>query len=169
MSDIVNKVQKSGIITLDLEEMYPQGSRIVIDLADQLWEGLALKEKDFRAWVKEHDWSQYTNAFVSVDCSVDAIIPTWAYMLVAVQLEPVAQLVTAGNEHDLERSIFTRFISELDPTTYQDARVVVKGCSKLPVPLSAYSELTAKLRPVVKSLMFGEPCSTVPLYKKPKG
>lgn len=168
MSDIINKVQQSGIITLDLEDMYPHGERIVIDLAEQLWEGLALKEKAFRTWVKEHDWSQYNRAFVSVHCSIDAIIPTWAYMLVAAELGKHAAFVSAGDKAQLEAAIFTRFVQQLDTLPYSDGRVVIKGCSKLPVPLNAYTEITAKLQPVVKSLMFGEPCSTVPLYKRPK-
>ncbi len=168
MSEIVNKIQQSGLINLDLGELYPKGDRVIIDLKDQLWEGLALKEKDFRVWIKEHDWSQYEGAFVSVDCSADAIVPTWAFMLVSVHVQPYASFVTAGSNEQLERAIFTRFIERLDLTPYTDGRVVIKGCSTLPVPLSAYAELTAKLTPITKSLMFGEPCSTVPLYKKPK-
>ena len=166
MSEIVNKVEQSGLIQLDLEQLYPMGKRVVIDLKEQLWEGLALKEKDFRAWVKEHDWAQYADAYVSVHCSSEAIIPTWAFMLVSVQLQPYAKLVSAGNKEDLERTIFTGFVRDFDTTPYKDGRVIMKGCSKLPVPLNAYAELTAKLTPVVKSLMFGEPCSTVPLYKR---
>ena len=168
MGEIVNKVQQSGIITLDLEEMYPHGTRFVIDLKEQLWEGLALKEKNFRTWVREHDWAQYQDAYIAINCSAEAIIPTWAYMLVSTAVQPYALLVTAGNSQELERSIFSAFIQNLDITPYIDARVVIKGCSKLPVPLSAYTELTARLQEHVKSLMFGEPCSTVPLYKRPK-
>lgn len=171
MSDetpIINKVASSGLRTLDLEELYPHGERTVFDIAPLLWEGIALKEKDFRAFVKDHDWSQYQGHFVAVHCSVDAIIPTWAYMLVATHLQPYAVLVTQGDAEQLERTVFTRFIRLLDVETYRGSRIVVKGCSKLPVPLSAYVELSAKLVPVVRSLMFGEPCSTVPLYKAPK-
>ena len=165
---IINKVASSGIQTLDLEELYPQGERTVFDIAPLLWEGIALKEKDFRAYVKDHDWSQYQGQFISVHCTVDAIIPTWAYMLLATQLQPYAAFVSEGDAEQLERAVFTRFVQQLDVEPYRDARIVVKGCSKLPVPLNAYVELTAKLMPVVKSLMFGEPCSTVPLYKAPK-
>ena len=165
---IINKVASSGIQTLDLEELYPQGERTVFDIAPLLWEGIALKEKDFRAFVKDHDWSQYQGQFISVHCTVDAIIPTWAYMLLATQLQPYAAFVSEGEAEQLERAVFTRFVQQLDVEPYRDARIVVKGCSKLPVPLNAYVELTAKLMPVVKSLMFGEPCSTVPLYKAPK-
>lgn len=171
MSDrdpIINKVASSGIITLDLEELYPQGERVVFDLKPLLWEEVALKEADLRAFVKEHDWAQYANKFVSVHCSADAIVPTWAYMLVATHLQPHAEFVSQGDSEQLERAIFTRFIELLNIEPYTGARVVVKGCSKVPVPLNAYVELSAKLLPVVKSLMFGEPCSTVPLYKAPK-
>lgn len=168
-NEIVNKVALAGIITLDLEELYPPGQREVFDIAPLLWEGIALKEKDFRAFLKEHDWSAYAGRFVAVHCSADAIIPTWAYMLAATYLQPHAAFVTQGDAEQLERAIFTRFVHQLDVGPFQGARVVVKGCSKLPVPLNAYVELSAKLLPVVKSLMFGEPCSTVPLYKAPKG
>jgi hypothetical protein len=168
MTEIENKVQKSGIVTLDLEELYPKGERMVIDLAERLWQGLALKEQDFRQWVKEHDWSAYADKFVSIDCTADAIVPTWAYMLVSVHLSPFAKLVTSGDGQALEQHIFTDFVRNLDPSAYADARVVVKGCSKLPVPLSAYAELTHRLTPIVKSLMYGEPCSTVPLFKRPR-
>jgi len=170
MSDqpIINKVTSSGIITLDLEEMYPKGERVVFDLKPLLWQEVALKEEDLRAFCKTHDWAQYKGQFVSVHCSADAIVPTWAYMLVGTHLQPFADFVTQGDAEQLERAIFTRFVERLDPEPYRNGRVVVKGCSKLPVPLSAYVELSAKLQPVVKSLMFGEPCSTVPLYKAPK-
>ena len=171
MSDdnpIINKVASSGILTFDLEEVYPQGHRVVFDLKPLLWQGIALKELDLRAFVKAHDWSQYKSKFVAVHCSADAIIPTWAFMLVATHLQPHAAFVTQGDADQLERSVFTRFVEQLDIGAYRNARVVVKGCSKLPVPLNAYVELSTKLLPVVKSLMFGEPCSTVPLYKAPK-
>ena len=170
MSDesIINKVASSGIITLDLEEMYPQGERVVFDLKPLLWQEVALKEDDLRAFVKAHDWTLYKDQFVSVHCSADAIIPTWAYMLIATSLQPHAAFVTQGDADDLERAIFTRLVQQLDIELYRGARIVVKGCGKLPVPLNAYVELGAKLMPVVKSLMFGEPCSTVPLYKAPK-
>ena len=171
MSDgetIINKVASSGIITLDLEELYPQGERVVFDLKPLLWQEVALKEEDLRAYCKAHEWSQYTGKFVSVHCSADAIVPTWAFMLVATHLQPFAAFVTQGDADQLERAVFTRFLQQLDVEPYRSARVVVKGCSKLPVPLNAYVELSAKLLPVVKSLMFGEPCSTVPLYKAAK-
>ena len=165
---IINKVAASGILTLDLEEIYPVGERVVFDLKPLLWHEVALKEDDLRTFVKSHDWAQYAGKFVSIHCSADAIIPTWAYMLIAVALQPHAAFVTQGDRDQLERAVFTRFVQELDVEPYRGSRVVVKGCSKLPVPLNAYVELSAKLLPVVKSLMFGEPCSTVPLFKAQK-
>jgi len=170
MSDnpIINKVAISGIITLDLEEIYPHGKRVVFDLKPLLWHEIALKEDDLRAFIRTHDWAQYKGTFISVHCSADAIIPTWAYMLVATSLQPYAAFVTQGDADQLERAVFTRFVQQLDVEPFRNARVVVKGCSKVPVPLNAYVELSTKLLPIVKSLMFGEPCSTVPLYKAPK-
>lgn len=170
MSDqpIINKVASSGIFTLDLEEIYPHGTRVVFDLKPLLWQEFALREEDLRTFVRTHDWSQYKGQFVSINCSADAIVPTWAYMLVATSLQPHAAFVTQGDAEQLERAVFTRFVEHLDVEPYRNSRVVVKGCSKMPVPLNAYVELSAKLLPVVKSLMFGEPCSTVPLYKAPK-
>jgi hypothetical protein len=165
---ITNKVAASGILTLDLEELYPQGERVVFDLAPLLWEGVALKEKDLRDFAKTHDWTQYSGKFVTVDCTADAIIPTWAFMLVAVHLQPHAAFITQGDAEQLERAVFTRFVQQLDAEPYRNARVMVKGCSKLPVPLNAYVELATKLLPVVKNLMFGEPCGAVPLFKAPK-
>jgi hypothetical protein len=163
---IVNKVAQSGLITLNLEEMYPQGQRISYDLKDNLFMGMILKEKDFREFLKTHDWSQYQDAYVAVHCSEDAIIPLWAYMLLAIHLEPYAKKVVYGSLEELELSIFKDLFETIDWSVYDQARVVVKGCSDLPIPTSVYVELTAYLKPRVKSLMFGEPCSTVPLYKQ---
>ena len=166
--EIINKVAESGLINLDLEEWYPQGERVLFDIAPLLWEGMALKEKDFRAFVKENDWSEYAGKYVAVQCSVDAIIPTWAYMLLASELQPHAKLVVFGTFEDVERTLFTQLLQKMDLEPYRDQRVIVKGCSRLPVPLDAYVQLVTKIRPVVKSLMFGEACSTVPLYKAPR-
>jgi hypothetical protein len=165
---IINKVSASGIITLDLEELYPAGQRVVLDLKPVLWQEVALKEDDLRAFCKGHDWAQYQGSCVAVHCSADAIIPTWAFMLVAVHLQPYAAFISQGDAEQLERAVFTRFIQQLDVEPYRGARVMVKGCSKLPVPINAYVELTARLMPVAKSLKFGEPCGAVPLYKAPK-
>lgn len=166
MDEIVNKVAASGLITIDLEELYPAGERTSIDLANQLWQGLALREKDFRAWIQTHDWSQYQGKHVAVHCSVDAIIPAWAFMLVASALSDYATTVVQGSNEDLEQVLFRNVIDSLDISTYQDKRCVIKGCSNLPVPQSAYSHLVVRLRPIARSIMFGEPCSTVPVFKR---
>ncbi len=163
---IVNKVANSGLVTLDLETYYDVGERVVYDLKDNLFQGLILREKDFREFLKTHDWEQYNGKNVAVLCSEDAIIPTWAYMLLTLQFTPETRLVVAGTLEDLERWLFYDALNRIDPEDFRDKKVVVKGCSKFPVPLSAYVDITRILQPVVQSLMFGEPCSTVPLYKK---
>jgi|SRR5690554_6473744 len=167
--EIVNRVAKSGLITLNLEEFYPEGERVLYDIKENLWEGIALKEKDFRAFVKEHDWSQYQDKFVALHCSVDAIVPTWAYMLLATKLEPFAKRVVFGNLDTLETILFEKALQKIKAEDYEDARIVIKGCSDKVVPPSAYVKLTEMLRPYAKVIMYGEPCSTVPLYKKPRG
>jgi hypothetical protein len=166
MDEIVNKVAASGLVTIDLEEFFPKGERVTIDLAEQLWQGLALREKDFRAWIQSHDWSHYQAKHVAVFCSVDAIIPAWAYMLVASALSDHAATVVHGSSAELEQVLFRTVIDSLDVNEYRDKRCIVKGCSHLPVPQSAYAHLVMRLRPVVRSIMFGEPCSTVPVYKR---
>lgn len=166
--EIVNRVATSGIVSLDLEELYHPGERIVYDIKDNLWQGMILREKDFRDFLKSHDWSQYQGKNISIICSEDAIVPTWAYMLLAVQLEPFANTFVFGDLNVLEDELFADAISRLDISEFAGKRVVVKGCSKVPVPVSAYVEISRLLKPIVQSLMFGEPCSTVPLYKKPK-
>lgn len=163
---IINKVASSGLVTLDLEDYYHQGERVIYDLKDNLFMGMILKEKDFREFLKNHDWSIYEGKNVAIICSEDAIIPTWAYMLLALKLSPFANAVVYGNLEQLEDKLYYDAIAKINPLDYADARVVVKGCSKVSVPTSAYVEITQKLMPHVKSLMFGEPCSTVPLYKK---
>lgn len=166
MSEIINRVALSPLITLDLEELYPQGERVVYDIKDNLFQELILKEKDFRAFVKGHDWSQYKGKNVAITCSVEAIVPTWAYMLLAINLEAFANHVVFGTLEDLENSLFQKMISELNIEEYQDKKIVVKGCGNLPIPTFAYIELTRVLKPLAKSLMYGEPCSTVPIFKK---
>lgn len=166
--EIINKVSESGLVQIDLEELFPGGDRVLFDLKNWLFEGLILKEKDFREQLKNHDWSFYKNKFVAVTCSADAIIPTWAYMLLATYLDPFAKKVVFGDLKKMEQELFHFEILKLNPEQYKDQRVVVKGCSNKEVPVSAYMELTALLRPFVKSIMYGEPCSTVPVYKQPK-
>jgi hypothetical protein len=169
MSDeIVNRVAKSNLITIDLEDLYPKGTRTFFDIADWLFEGLILKEKDFREAVENHNWSQYDGHYVVLTCSADAIIPSWAYMLITTKLAPFAKKIVAGNLELLETAIFHDIISNLDITDYKERPVIIKGCSDKPIPQTAYLQLIEKLQPVVKSIMFGEACSTVPLYKAPK-
>lgn len=166
--EIINRVATSGIVSLDLEELYHPGERVIYDIKDNLFQGMILREKDYREFLKSHDWSQYTGKNIAVICSEDAIVPTWAYMLLAIQLEPFANKVVFGDLTTLEDKLFADAIHKIDPEEYRGKRVVVKGCSKFPVPISAYVDVTTLLKPVAQSLMFGEPCSTVPLFKKPK-
>ncbi len=167
MSDIIeNKVAKSGLITLDLEELRPAWNVMGLDLVDSLWEGMALKEKDFRLFVQEHDWSQYNDAAVYIHCSTDAIIPTWAYMLIGTHLQNVSSYSIVGEKKELEQMLWLEWVRKLDLAKYEDQRVILKGCSDEAIPESVYLALTSKLTSVVKSLMFGEPCSTVPVFKK---
>lgn len=164
--NIVNKVASSGLITLNLEEYYHQGERVVYDLKENLFHGLILREKDFREFIKTHDWTTYSGKNVAIICSADAIVPTWAYMLLANRLKPFANEVVFGGPEVLEAVLFTRALSKIDISAYKDERVVIKGCADIEVPVSAYVEITALLTPVVKSIMYGEPCSTVPIYKR---
>jgi hypothetical protein len=164
--NIINKVAQSGLVTLDPAAFYPEGERVVYDIKDNLFMELILKEKDFREFVKIHDWAQYERKYVAITCTADAIVPAWAYMLLANRLAPYAKEVVFGDAEVLETVLFVKSIAGLDIEQYRDQRIVIKGCGDTPVPVSAYVELTKKLTPVVKSLMFGEPCSTVPIYKK---
>lgn len=169
MSDeIVNKVANSGIVTIDLEEYYQNGERVLFDVKPLLFQELILKEKDFRDYIKNNDWSVYKNKFVAITCTNDAIVPTWAYMLVSLALEPFAKKIVFGNLEQLENELFEDSLSKMDYSQFNDARVVIKGCSNKPVPVNAYVKLTAALKPFAKSIMYGEPCSTVPLYKAKK-
>jgi hypothetical protein len=163
---IVNKVAESGIITLDLEEYYPKGEIAVFDLKDHLFRGLILREKDFRAALQTLDWEVYRDKYVAITCSVDAIIPMWANMLVASYLQPVARDIFYGDEKSLINTAFVKNLSQLKGDEFTDKRVVVKGCGDVQIPEAAYVEITNKLRPYAKSIMYGEPCSTVPIYKK---
>jgi len=163
----VNKVAESGLITLDLEKFYPKGETAVFDLKDHLFMGLILKEKDFREGLKKLDWSVYQDKNVALTCSADAIIPVWAWMLAASYLQPVSKEVVMGDEKELHRSLYLKNINAIDVNEFADQRVVIKGCGETPIADYVYMEITKKLRPVVKSIMYGEPCSTVPVYKRP--
>ena len=168
MDEIINKVANSTLEVFDLEDYYPNGTRTQIDISQWLFEGFLLKEKDFREALKNHDWKQYDNQFVAIYCSTDAIIPAWATILVTVYLTPFAKKVVLGNLIVLETALYQEIISSLDFTKYQDKPVILKGCSKKPVPESAYIMAIQKLQPFAKSIMYGEACSAVPLYKKGK-
>lgn len=162
-NEIVNKVSESGLLQFDLEELKQQGERVLFDLKGWLFEELILKEKDFRERLKNHDWTQYQDKFVALTCTADAIVPTWAYMLVATQLNPYSKKTVFGDLKKLEEELYHEQISKLSPETFRNQRVVIKGCGD--VPVSAFVELTNFLRPLAKSIMYGEPCSTVPVYK----
>jgi hypothetical protein len=166
--EIVNRVASSSLVSIDLEEFYTVGDRVVFDMKECLFQGMILKEKDFRDFIKANDWSRYQDKFVAITCSVDAIIPTWAYMLLSVALQPFARKVFFGTLSELEAHLFHDALSGFYWEQYRDAKVVIKGCSKVDVPASAYVEATNYLRPLAASIMYGEACSTVPLFKRPK-
>lgn len=167
METIVNKVAESGIITLDLSTHLPAENSIVsFDLRPFLFREMILREKDYRAALQDHNWNAYAGKHVAVHCSVDAIIPVWAYMLAASYLQPLAESVYFGKEGALRDHLIAQKIAALPVEEYRDKRIVLKGCGEIPVPEQAYLMATAQLRPVVKSIMYGEPCSTVPIYKK---
>jgi hypothetical protein len=168
MSDIiVNRVAESSLMQLDPADYYPSGETVVFDLKDYLFRGLILKEKDFREALKNLDIQPYTGKYVAVTCSADAIVPVWAYMLVASYLQPVAKDIVNGDEQFLHKTIFLRNLATINVELYRGKRVVIKGCGDLPVGEFVYLELTRLLRPVAKSIMYGEPCSTVPIFKMP--
>ncbi|PWG04595.1 DUF2480 family protein [Polaribacter aquimarinus] len=166
--EIINRVANSKLKTFDLEEIYPEGKRVLFDIKDWLFQEIILKETDFRTSVKNHNWSQYKNSFVAVTCSVDAIIPSWAFMLIASELTPYVKKVVIGDLEILETVIYQELISFLDFKDFANLPVIIKGCADKAIPNSAYAFLIEKLQPIVKSIMFGEACSTVPLYKSKK-
>jgi hypothetical protein len=164
--EIINKVALSPLVTIDLEVFYPKEEVVLFDLKPHLFMELILKEKDFRQALQSHDWSQYQDKVVAVTCTTDAVIPMWAYMLVASYLQPVAKNIVFGDEQSAIKELLLRNIGNINIAEFDDKRVVIKGCGDLPIGEYAYLEITKKLRPVVKSIMYGEPCSTVPIYKK---
>jgi len=163
---IINRVSQSSLVSIDLANFIPQGERAFIDLKDFLYQGLILREKEFRAALKEIDWEVYRNKYVAVGCSTDAIIPTWAYMLFVTQLLPVSKAAVKGTYDDLEKSIFLAELNRIGWQTFENTKVVIKGCSELVDPAFCFFEVTKKLMPWVSSIMYGEPCSTVPVFKK---
>jgi hypothetical protein len=163
---IVNKVAQSQLISIDLEDWYQDGERVLIDIKFQLYEELILKEKDFRKYIKDTDWSYYKDKWVAITCSADAIVPTWAYMLLVSALSPYAKLIVYGNLEELENVIWLNKLNTIDFNQYRDKKLVIKGCGKKYIPTSAYIEFTRRAMPVASSIMYGEPCSTVPVYKK---
>jgi len=168
MEEIINRVANSKLKIFDLEEIYPEGKRVLFDVKDWLFQELILKETDFRDSVKNHDWSQYKNCFVAVTCSVDAIIPSWAFMLVAAELIPFANKVVIGDLDLLETVLYQELLQFIDFRDYTDKPVIIKGCANKPIPKSAYAFLIEKLQPIARSILFGEACSTVPIYKPKK-
>lgn len=167
MEEIIrNKVAESGIITLNLEDFYPRDEVVIFDIKDYLFMEMILKEKDFREALKQHDWQQYAGKTVGITCTADAIVPLWAYMLIITYLQPVAGFTAAGNAEELKKRLLLNNINAINTADYQDKRVVIKGCGDMGVGEEAYADITSVLLPVVKSLMYGEPCSTVPVFKK---
>lgn len=166
--EIINRVANSVLEVFDLEDYYPKGIRTQLDISQWLLDGFLLKEKDFREVLKNYDWSQFQDHYVAIHCSTDAILPAWAIILVTTYLSPYAKKVVSGNLYDLETALYQEILPTLDYSKYQDKPVIIKGCSKKPVPESAYIMAVQKLQPFAKSIMYGEACSAVPLYKKAK-
>ncbi len=164
--EIINRVATSKLVVVDLEDYYPKGNRTVVDIKDWLWEELVLREIEFREKVNKHNWSQYQDDFVALTCTSDAIVPAWAFMLLTMHLQPYAKKIVIGDLEQLETSIYQDIIQNLDTTMFVDRSLIIKGCAHKPVPANAYILLSQKLRPIAKSIMYGEACSSVPLYKR---
>lgn len=163
--EIVNRVANSKLVTIDLDGLYPKGERIVLDIAPWLFQGLIVREKDFRTALKEHDWEQYKDKYVALTCSTDAIVPGWAYLLITTYLQPFASLTVKGNIEDLDTILLTQVINALDLSIYQDKPVIITGCSENPIPETSYLLLLQKIMPIASSVLYGEACSSVPLFK----
>lgn len=166
--DIINRVAGSKLITFDLEDLYPKGERVRLDIKDWLLDGLVLREKDFREQARTHDWKTYEGQYIALTCSSDAIIPGWAYLLLTTYLGPYARKVVQGSLEMLETILYTELIRKMDLEAFRDKPVIIKGCSRKPVPVNAYLLAIERLQPVAKSLMYGEACSAVPLFKRTK-
>jgi hypothetical protein len=168
MEEIINKVATSALEVFDLEDYYPKGVRAQIDISQWLLEGFLLKEKDFREHLKNHDWTQYQDQFVAINCSTDAIVPAWASILVTIQVAPFAKKIVNGNIEDLDASLYEGLLAKIDYSVYANKAVIIKGCSQKPVPMRAYVLAAHNLQPFARSIMYGEACSAVPLYKVKK-
>ncbi len=166
--EIINRVANSKLVIFNLEDLYPKGERVLFDISPWLMEGIVLKEKDFREKASNHKWSQYQNCFVALHCSTDAIVPGWAYLLLSLHLTPFAAKVTVGSLEEMESVLFTEILQNIHVEEYRNKPIIIKGCSNKPIPQNAYVMLAQKLQPVAKSIMYGEACSSVPLYKKRK-
>lgn len=165
-NEIINRVANSKLKVIDLEDYYPNGKRVLFDISDWLLEGLVLREKEFRAFVSTHNWSQYQDCYMALHCSTDAIVPDWAYMLISIELQDCSKLAIVGTLENLESILYAEIISTLDVSEFKDLPVIIKGCSHKPVPSNALVLLSQKLKPITKSIMFGEACSSVPLFRK---
>lgn len=165
-NEIINRVANSKLVVVDLEDYYPKGQRTVLDIKDWLFQELVLREKDFRATANQHDWSQYQDHFVALTCTSDAIVPAWAFMLLTMHLQPYAKSVVVGSLEHLETSIYQEVIQNLSTDAFVDQPLIIKGCTNKPIPDNAYIMLAQKLKPVARSIMYGEACSSVPLYKR---
>lgn len=164
--EIINRVANSKLVTFNLEDIYPKGERVAFDISQWLLEGIVLRESDFREQAKQHDWSQYQDKYVALFCSTDAIVPGWAYLLLSLHLAPFVKKVTVGSLEELESILFAELLQNLDVSEYTDKPVIIKGCAHKPIPQNAYVLLAQKLQPVAKSIMYGEACSSVPLFKR---
>jgi len=166
--EIVNRVANSKLVTIDLDSLYPKGERIVLDISQWLFQGLIVREKEFRNHLKEHDWEQYKDSYVILNCSTDAIIPGWAYLLITTYLQPYAKLIVQGSQENLDNHLMTKVINELDLNDYQDRPVIIAGCTDNPIPESSFLLLLQKLMPIASNIMYGEACSSVPLFRNRK-
>ena len=166
MSDITNRVAQSKLITFDLEDYYPEGERVLLDISQWLYEGIILKEKEFRKQIDEIDWAGFSDKYVALNCSTDAIVPGWAFMLITSRLQPYAKKVVQGDLVELETQLYSEVIRDLDTEPFADKPVIIKGCSNKPVPPNAYVWATEKIQAVASKLMYGEACSSVPIYRR---
>ena len=161
--EIINRVTQSPLVTFDIENYYPQGTRSILDIKDQLFQGLMLREKDFRAFVKEHNWAQYQDQYIAIQCGADAIVPVWAYMLLATRLQGIAKDFVFGSLSELDNYLLNKALDNIDFAEFTGKPVVIKGCSHVKIPISVYVEVTKRMKPFAKKISYGEPCSTVPL------